>query len=365
MSGRYRRRGVPSARRAPRQVAWRGARLPHAFAARAPRSAPEPLEVEGTREPARAAPRPRCAERAGRPQGVAAAAAPGARPRRPARPARHRGHPGRARGLTVANLVAARGAAGARSRSSTSRSTSATTCPGSTSPARPGTSASSAPRRAASPPPLRTLVTALALTHTPHEVQFYCLDFGGGTARHAARAAPRRRRRRPPGHRRGTPYRRRGLDAARRPGAPLRRPWHRLDGGRSAAAPPRRPRRHGRRRRRTASATSSCSSTAGPRAAASTRISNRCIADIATRGLELRHPPGRHGHAVAGLPAAPQRPVRGEAGAAPRRPEPTRCRDGRAAETVPKATPGRGLTSEGAHLMTALPQLDPWEPASW
>lgn len=28
---------------------------------------------------------------------------------------------------------------------------------------------------------LRTLVTALALTHTPREVQFYCLDFGGGT----------------------------------------------------------------------------------------------------------------------------------------------------------------------------------------
>ncbi|MFD5918602.1 type VII secretion protein EccCa [Kitasatospora sp. NPDC058201] len=28
---------------------------------------------------------------------------------------------------------------------------------------------------------LRTLVTALALTHTPQEVQFYCLDFGGGT----------------------------------------------------------------------------------------------------------------------------------------------------------------------------------------
>ncbi|PBC69618.1 S-DNA-T family DNA segregation ATPase FtsK/SpoIIIE [Streptomyces sp. TLI_235] len=28
---------------------------------------------------------------------------------------------------------------------------------------------------------LRTLVTALALSHTPQEVQFYCLDFGGGT----------------------------------------------------------------------------------------------------------------------------------------------------------------------------------------
>ncbi|MFG2367998.1 type VII secretion protein EccCa [Streptomyces mirabilis] len=28
---------------------------------------------------------------------------------------------------------------------------------------------------------LRTLIAALALTHTPREVQFYCLDFGGGT----------------------------------------------------------------------------------------------------------------------------------------------------------------------------------------
>ncbi|WP_214411990.1 type VII secretion protein EccCa [Sphaerisporangium fuscum] len=28
---------------------------------------------------------------------------------------------------------------------------------------------------------LRTLITCLALTHTPREVQFYCLDFGGGT----------------------------------------------------------------------------------------------------------------------------------------------------------------------------------------
>ncbi|GGR83643.1 type VII secretion protein EccC [Streptomyces humidus] len=28
---------------------------------------------------------------------------------------------------------------------------------------------------------VRTLITALALTHTPREVQFYCLDFGGGS----------------------------------------------------------------------------------------------------------------------------------------------------------------------------------------
>ena len=28
---------------------------------------------------------------------------------------------------------------------------------------------------------LRTLIAGLALTHTPEQVQFYCLDFGGGT----------------------------------------------------------------------------------------------------------------------------------------------------------------------------------------
>ncbi|WP_327006896.1 type VII secretion protein EccCa [Dactylosporangium sp. NBC_01737] len=34
---------------------------------------------------------------------------------------------------------------------------------------------------------LRTLIAALALTHTPREVQFYCLDFGGGTLAPLAR----------------------------------------------------------------------------------------------------------------------------------------------------------------------------------
>jgi hypothetical protein len=31
---------------------------------------------------------------------------------------------------------------------------------------------------------VRSLVTALAMTHTPHEVQVYCLDFGGGSLGH-------------------------------------------------------------------------------------------------------------------------------------------------------------------------------------
>ena len=28
---------------------------------------------------------------------------------------------------------------------------------------------------------LRTLICSLALLHTPREMQFYCLDFGGGS----------------------------------------------------------------------------------------------------------------------------------------------------------------------------------------
>ncbi|WP_432253335.1 type VII secretion protein EccCa [Streptomyces sp. HNM1019] len=44
---------------------------------------------------------------------------------------------------------------------------------------------------------LRTLIASFALTHTPHEVQFYCLDFGGGGLRgiselpHVGRVASR------------------------------------------------------------------------------------------------------------------------------------------------------------------------------
>ena len=70
---------------------------------------------------------------------------------------------------------------------------------------------------------LRTLIAALALTHTPREVQFYCLDFGGGTLAIAGRAAARRQRRRPAGPRPGDPHRRRDHRPAHRPGAALRR----------------------------------------------------------------------------------------------------------------------------------------------
>ena len=77
---------------------------------------------------------------------------------------------------------------------------------------------------------LRTIVTGLALTHTPRESQFYCLDFGGGTLTAAARPAARRRDRHP--RRSPTSSRRIVAEVARlvdRAGAVLPRQRHRLD----------------------------------------------------------------------------------------------------------------------------------------
>ena len=71
-------------------------------------------------------------------------------------------------------------AARCRSASSTSRSSSgATRVAGPVRRGRPRRSSSARPQTGKSTL-LRTLVSALALTHTPREVQFYCLDFGGG-----------------------------------------------------------------------------------------------------------------------------------------------------------------------------------------
>ena len=57
---------------------------------------------------------------------------------------------------------------------------------------------------------LRTLICSLALTAHPGEVQFYCLDFGGGSLAGAGRAAARRRGRHPAGRRPGPAHGRRG-----------------------------------------------------------------------------------------------------------------------------------------------------------
>ena len=70
------------------------------------------------------------------------------------------------------------------------------------------------PRRSTSSPQsgkstmLRTLICSLALLHTPEEVQFYCLDFGGGTVGAGGRAAARGRRGHPSAGRPGPPHRR-------------------------------------------------------------------------------------------------------------------------------------------------------------
>ena len=74
---------------------------------------------------------------------------------------------------------------------------------------------------------LRSLICSFALTHTPSEVQFFCLDFGGGAHARPGRTAPRLRRGRPTGHRGGPAHRRRGGGADRRAGDPLHRDGYR------------------------------------------------------------------------------------------------------------------------------------------
>ena len=53
---------------------------------------------------------------------------------------------------------------------------------------------------------VRSLVCALALTHTPEEVQVYCLDFGGGSLEQCGRASACRRGRRPVAAGAGAPH---------------------------------------------------------------------------------------------------------------------------------------------------------------
>ena len=84
---------------------------------------------------------------------------------------------------------------------------------------------------------LRTLVAALALRHTPLEVQFYCLDFGGGASRAGAAcrtSAGSARGPSPTSCAASSPRSRGSWTAARR----LPRPRDRLDGDLSARAGP-------------------------------------------------------------------------------------------------------------------------------
>ena len=165
---------------------------------------------------------------------------------------------------------------------------------------------------------LRTLICALALTHTPAEVQVYCLDFGGGGLGRAARPAARRRGGRPRRPDRGPAYRRRDRHPARRAGAALRRAGRGVD-GRVAAAP--------------------------GRVGAGRPAGRRPVRRRVPGGRRLGHParrvrrPGAAGHRPGhpgpvvractwwpravrwtGLPAGDPGPVRLPAGAAPRRP---------------------------------------------
>ena len=51
---------------------------------------------------------------------------------------------------------------------------------------------------------LRTLVMSMAATHTPEQVQFYCLDFGGGSLAARGARVPSGGRSRNPASRRGS-----------------------------------------------------------------------------------------------------------------------------------------------------------------
>ena len=83
---------------------------------------------------------------------------------------------------------------------------------------------------------LRTMLASLALTHTPREVQFFCLDFGGGALRSLERAAAHGRRGRSARRRGGPPDGGRGGRGAGRAGDALRPARHRLGG--QLPAPP-------------------------------------------------------------------------------------------------------------------------------
>ena len=200
---------------------------------------------------------------------------------------------------------------------------------------------------------LRTLICALALTHTPAEVQVYCLDFGGGGLAalrdlpHVGGVAGRRRPDRRPAHRR------RDRHPAGRPGAPLRRAGRRVD-GRVPAAP------SGARDGRSA----------GHRPVRRRVPGGRRLGHAARRVRRpgaARHRPGHPGPVVRG----PRGRHRGCAGWTSARrsgtcsapgwscasaTRPTRWWPGGRPRTC-RSSPAAGVTAEGLHFLTALPQL--------
>ena len=186
---------------------------------------------------------------------------------------------------------------------------------------------------------VRTLITALALTHTPREVTFYCLDFGGGALRdcaglpHVGAVVGPARADGGPAYasarsRRCCPI----ASAASRPTASTRRPAP--SRGTAGAA--------------TRTATSSWSSTAGPRSASDYDDLEPVITDIATRGLSY----GVHVVVTAGrwtdLRPGAARPARRRVSSCGSAIRPTRRSSRKVAGDVPGRAPGRGLTGRRA-----------------
>ena len=199
---------------------------------------------------------------------------------------------------------------------------------------------------------LRTLICSLALTHTPREVQFYCLDFGGGSLS-GADARCRTSAAWPAGW---TPTRVRrtvaevqSLLARRETG--VRRPGHRVD----VRVPPDAGQRRDRRgpvRRRVPGRRRLAHAAPGVRASSSRRSSA-----VAARGLGY----GVHVLAAAGKWSEFRPAIRDLFGTRLelRLGDPCDSEiDRRLAANVPEGSPGRGITREGLHFLTALPRID-------
>ncbi|MEV6316518.1 type VII secretion protein EccCb [Streptomyces sp. NPDC051776] len=200
---------------------------------------------------------------------------------------------------------------------------------------------------------LRTLVCSLALTHTPREVQFYCLDFGGGSLQslsglpHVGGVASRLQ---PDQVRRTVAEMTALLDRRQReaaePGSDTHAPWRR---------------RHG--------TTGADESSGDPYGDVFLVVDNwavlretyedlePAVIDLAARG----HAHGIHAVITATRwmqvrPAAQDLfPVRLELRLGDTRDSSI---DQHAAAAVPEGQPGRGLAPDGAHFFAALPRID-------
>jgi S-DNA-T family DNA segregation ATPase FtsK/SpoIIIE len=184
---------------------------------------------------------------------------------------------------------------------------------------------------------LRTLVTGLALTHTPAEAQVYCLDFGGG-ALHGLRELPHV-----------------GGVAGRQDTAAVRRTVGEID---TLLAD---------RERRAAGVTGSDSHVflvvdGWSTLRAEYEDLEATVTDLATRGLSY----GVHVVATASRWMDFRPAIRDLFGSRLelRLGDPADSAVARrAAANVPERSPGRGITAESLHFLTAVPALAGGEPA--